>query len=104
MAKERGTRRAGTNRFNEAILDGRVLVSTFDAPSSKTVTKLEAGGFGGDSGGPMFLKVGDEWRLAGVAAMGESGEQDLLGDYGDQLMVTRVSMYADWIRVTISKE
>lgn len=104
MAKERGTRRAGTNRFDEAIVNGRILVSTFDAPSSKTVTKLEAGGFGGDSGGPMFLKVGDEWQLAGVAALGESGEEDLLGDYGDRLMATRVSMYAEWIRETISKE
>ena len=104
MAKQRGTRRAGTNRFDEAILDGRVLVLTFDAPGSKTVTKFEAGGFGGDSGGPMFLKVGAEWQLAGVAAMGESGEGDLLGDYGDKLMATRVSMYVDWIRATISRK
>jgi secreted trypsin-like serine protease len=103
MAKQRGTRRAGTNRFDEAILDGRVLVSTFDAPSASTVTKLEAGGFGGDSGGPMFLKVGDEWQLIGVSAMGESGENDLLGDYGDQLMATRVSKYVEWIHATISK-
>lgn len=104
MSKERGTRRAGTNRFDEAIVDGRVLVSTFDAPSASKVTKLEAGGFGGDSGGPMFLKVGNEWQFAGVAALGESGEENLLGHYGDQLMATRVSRYADWIRATISKE
>jgi len=76
----RGVRRAGTNRFDELGPGKRVLVATFDAPDSDRATDLEVGVFPGDSGGPMFLKDEDAWRIAGVAAMGDTGEDDLIGN------------------------
>ena len=98
----RGKKRAGTNRFDRVALEGRAIVATFDAPSSSLVTDLEAGGFAGDSGCPMFLKVGTKWTVAGVGSMGDIGEDNLVGDYGDEVMATRVSEYAEWIRIETS--
>ena len=103
MAIPRGKRRAGTNRFERVALEGKLLHATFDTPDSGAATDLEAGVFGGDSGGPMLLKVGKQWRIAGVASMSETGDDDLVGNYGDVIIATRVSRYADWIRNTIAK-
>ena len=68
------------------------------------MTDLEADVFGGDSGCPMFLKVGKRWMIAGVASMADIGDDNLIGNYGEELMATRVSKYAKWIRSTTLKK
>jgi hypothetical protein len=96
----RGEPHAGTNRIDRIDATGR-LEMTFTAPD-KGATDLEIGFSAGDSGGPMLIQDHGEWKVAGVASM--SGELDIskgVGRYGDRILGTRVSTYADWIRSTI---
>ena len=102
MTAERGQRHAGTNRIDR-ISESDLLVMTFDAPESGA-TDLEMGGGGGDSGCPMLIQAGAEWRIAGVGAQGESDVSKGIGRYGDEIMGTRVSKYADWIQSTIRRQ
>lgn len=102
MRLPRGTCRAGTNRFDTAALNGNQLRATFDAPKSENATEVEVGLLGGDSGGPMLIQVDGSWKVAGVASLLDSGDDELIGNYGDVLLATRVSRYADWIRDTMS--
>jgi hypothetical protein len=53
--------------YNEIdVSDGRWIGYTFDAPPN--ALPLEASTGSGDSGGPILVRVGDEWHVAGIAA------------------------------------
>ncbi|WP_146444719.1 hypothetical protein [Botrimarina colliarenosi] len=61
----------------------------------------EAQGAGGDSGGPVFRKEGDEWVLAGLthAVIALNGNNKLLGAFGSYTLISDVSQthYRDQI-------
>jgi hypothetical protein len=49
----------------------------------------------GDSGGPAYVRVGDEWRLAGATSRATRNFTRPCGDGG---IYTRVDRYVDWIQ------
>lgn len=53
----------------------------------------------GDSGGPLYLRIGGSWRVAGVLSEGIPeplpGHED--GSYGDISVFVRTSAHRDWI-------
>lgn len=52
----------------------------------------------GDSGGPLMVRQGQSWILAGIVSNGiKCAEPNLPGVYA------RVSEYLDWIDITINK-
>ena len=47
----------------------------------------------GDSGGPSFAKINNEWLVIGLTSFGLGDT----GDYGSVSFDTRVSVHSDWI-------
>lgn len=90
--KRDGTRRAATNRIDEAA-NGR-LVFRFDAPPEGT--RLEGTPGRGDSGGPALLERGGRFYVAGVSSAGFDGIAGP-GTYGAVDHYSRVSDYRRWI-------
>lgn len=90
--------------YNEiTISDGRWIGYTFDRPPN--ALPLEASTGSGDSGGPMLVAVGDEWRVAGITAWKRGqvdGTEVFLGRYGETGYGVRLAHYADWIESTIA--
>ena len=79
----------GTKRVGETPIDGvNDLFITWNLESHS-----EANTAPGDSGGPAFLRVGDEFVVAGVTS-GGSGDPHTLGD---ESFDTRVDTFAAWI-------
>lgn len=85
-----------------------ILLQDFDGPSidgrssmfgSATGDNLEGLIDNGDSGGGMFVKVNNQWRLAGVHSFGFTRGADffLNSDYGESSGHIRVSSYNSWI-------
>ncbi len=121
MSDPDGTRRAATNaidaidlkdpRNNEFVVkntfmldfdDGQEANNTmapFEAlggnKSTKTPTTLEGATAPGDSGGGFFIKVGDEWQVAGVA---ESSNGSV---YGKIPFFTALRDHNDWVVKTV---
>jgi len=65
---------------------------------------IEAQFAGGDSGGPVFVKIGDVWQIAGIAAFNgsaplSSGSNVLFGSIGGG---TIVAPYLPWITSTLA--
>jgi len=60
--------------------------------SSSEALDLEGTSVAGDSGGPTYLKINDEWTVVGLTSHGSTD-----GYYGDLALNTRVSSHADWI-------
>ena len=60
--------RWGTNRVDSRGLEKgtRVLALRFDRPGAVFATEHEAHATAGDSGGPVFVKSGERWQLAGI--------------------------------------
>lgn len=71
--------------------------------SSADALDFEGGTVEGDSGGPLFQKIGSEWRVIGILSGGANepvpGHRD--GNYGDISIFTRVSTSIDWINSVI---
>ena len=63
-----------------------------DGSSSATPSFFEGTSVFGDSGGPIFAKIGGEWTVIGVTSHGSE-----YSDYGDVAFNTRVSTHSDWI-------
>ena len=53
---------------------------------------LEGTGVPGDSGGPIYAKIGSKWTVIAVTSHGSERS-----NYGDVSFNTRVSVHADWI-------
>ncbi|MFT2089790.1 trypsin-like serine protease [Paraglaciecola sp. 2405UD69-4] len=60
---------------------------------------LEGIGGGGDSGGPAFIKNGQDYIVLGVSSRGEIGS--IIGKYGNHEYYSRLSFFRDWIRKVI---
>lgn len=100
-----GYRPGGPNRttlrraYNEVTSAyGRWFCYRFDAPAS--ALPLEGALGNGDSGGPVLVETGGQWRLAGVASWKVVEGHVVKSPYGLYGQVTcnvRLDHYADWI-------
>lgn len=87
----------GDNTINS---DENILGS---GTSASGASSFEGATVEGDSGGPLFVKNGSDWEVAGVLS---GGAQDPIanhidGDYGDISIFTRVSTSHNWIQSVI---
>lgn len=77
----------------------------FDEPAS--ALPLEGVPGNGDSGGPVLVQDGDDWRLAGLAAW-KVGQGNVMtsrpGRYGQVNCNVRLSHYADWVQGVMSEQ
>ena len=71
--------------------------------SSAMALEFEGTTVEGDSGGPLFMKIGNEWRVIGILSGGANeplpDHQD--SGYGDISVFTRVSTSYNWISSVI---
>lgn len=87
-----------------------ILLSDFDDPLNQSESKIgtaEAVDFegaiaGGDSGGGVFVEIGDVEYLVGVNSFGMTfnpprGDGELDSDYGDFTGITSVPAFYDWV-------
>jgi len=72
--------------------------------STAEALEFESGTVEGDSGGPLFVKDGDTWKIAGVLSggLGESLSNFQDGNYGDISVYIRVSQSIEWIQSVIN--
>ncbi|MEE3283095.1 MAG: hypothetical protein VX311_00815, partial [Planctomycetota bacterium] len=68
---------------------------------------LEGCSYSGDSGGPVYARENNQWRVLGISSFGT--DYPLKGrrattQYGDVNCSTRVPNHVDWIRRTIAGE
>lgn len=119
-------KRVGQNRVDKVLPDDdggthdEIFLFDFDGPdassnvygSSSLATNLTLGASveaqfaGGDSGSPLFVKVGNAWQIAGIAAFNGSvtglpGSNVLFGSIGGG---TVVAPYIPWIASTVAPE
>lgn len=90
-----------------------VLMADFDAPSNSTWNKmgsaepveLEYGVGAGDSGGPLFMKTENGWRLIGICTGGGVILDELMerGYYSKMSEWLRVSVFSEWITNTMNE-
>lgn len=96
QASHRGPLRRAQNRITHA--DGAWLSYNFDRGAH--ALPLEGMLGNGDSGGPVLIREGKEWRLAGLASW-QWWDGDLAnfrgGTYGRTSYQVRIAHYADWI-------
>ena len=64
-----------------------------EGDSNSTPTWLEGTSVQGDSGGPTYVKIANEWIVIGITSFG----QTYTGDYGSLSFDTRVSSHVHWI-------
>lgn len=74
-----------------------------EGTSKSGALDLEAATVAGDSGGPLFIKIGGDWKLAGVLHGGayEPIRNHKDSDYGDISIFMRVSSAIDWINSVV---
>ena len=66
--------------------------------------------FNGDSGGPLFVRVGQEWKIAGVTSSGDNKDDFLFNKYMDDpnkrwsSVFISIPYWEKWIRQTIASE
>lgn len=106
MASPTRLLRAGWNVCERVDEEAQLFIARFDGPDKGV--ELEAGPCLGDSGGPALLRVEGtdgkpaSWRVAGVIAAIDDGDEDrIVGEYGEEFLLTSVAAHADWIRATI---
>ena len=83
----------------------RLMATDFDNPNtgrdsslgSRFPIDLEYSAARGDSGGGLFIEVGNEDQLAGIISYISALDFDIDSDYGDQSGFTRVSSLVGWI-------
>ena len=74
-------------------LDGSIFYGRLGSGSSDPMPiPLEATSASGDSGGPVFARLGESWRLVGVSSYGTTNSID-----GDVAVFTRAANHAEWI-------
>lgn len=95
-AENKGVLRKANNSVAKA--EGPLLQFIFR--EGDEALPLEGIGGGGDSGGPAFIKHGDDYMVLGVSSRGEMGST--IGKYGNREYYTRVSYFKDWINDVIS--
>lgn len=96
QAARRTDLRHGENQLTHSA--GRWIGYRFDAPPDALPREASMGS--GDSGGPILVAVGNEWRLAGVAAWKRGiviGTDVFPGRYGETSYGVRLVHYRDWL-------
>ncbi|GAA0854082.1 hypothetical protein GCM10009114_08620 [Aliiglaciecola litoralis] len=73
--------------------DGPLLTFVFNRGNK--ALPLEGISGGGDSGGPAFIKNGNDYVVLGISSRGEFGIK--VGKYGIREYYTRVSFFEEWI-------
>lgn len=108
-APHRGPLRAAYNRITGA--HAQWVSYTFDC--GRTALPLEGVVAGGDSGGPVLIEDGGQWKLAGLAHGLDGQVQDVRslrsgtfrqGTCGQRFISTRISFYAPWIDKILSTD
>lgn len=89
--ENKGFLRKANNRVDQA--KGPLLEFVFHRGND--ALPLEGIGGEGDSGGPAFMREGDEFIVLGVSSRGEFGST--AGKYGNREFYTRLSFFKDWI-------
>lgn len=109
---EHGYRPGGANRTELRHADNEISSAyerwfcyRFDAPPA--ALPLEGALGNGDSGSPVLVQVGQQWRLAGVASwkfVEGNVLTDNYGRYGQTSCNVRLSHYAEWIERVMSSQ
>ena len=68
----------------------------------KDALPLEGVSGNGDSGGPAYKKIGDDYYLYGVSSRADSWFKKV-GEYGVNEVYTRISYHSDWIDKVIDE-
>lgn len=105
-----GTKRAGNNMIDRTVLFNRVLLDDFDNPldpndnflGSNNPLDLEYMIAPGDSGGGLFIDLGNGPVLAGVHSFLGMLDGGFDSDYGDFSGSTRVSSFSGWIDTKVA--
>jgi hypothetical protein len=89
----------------------RAGVNTVDAVTARTLrlrikppdeaSDLQGAAGPGDRGGPLYVKVDDEWFVAGVGRGVEDANRDGITNAGDIDVYVRVSAFVSWIEATM---
>lgn len=83
--------------------DGHWLCYLFDKDSD--AQPLEGGSGSGDSGGPVLIRTGQDWLLAGLTSWSDpQSTVRMPGRYGQVSCNVRLSHYRDWIEGVISAQ
>jgi hypothetical protein len=83
--------------------DGHWLCYLFDKDSD--AQPLEGGSGSGDSGGPVLIRTGKDWLLAGLTSWSDpQSTVRVPGRYGQVSCNVRLSHYRDWIEGVISAQ
>lgn len=91
--------RRAENKVTSAY--GRWLCYSLDTPSE--ALPLEGGSGSGDSGGPVLIRSGKDWSLAGLTSWADPQSTIRVpGRYGQISCNVRMSHYAEWIESVIS--
>lgn len=112
IAGTHGIKRAGQNTIEGvgAPLGGppfgfqrpeSVFEYEFNAPGDPGVLPLEGMAATYDSGGGFFAEVDGSWEVAGIHSYVLRPEGETLGQYGQVVGSTRVSLYDEWVVSTI---
>ena len=95
----------GALRGATALIDkveDHILVWRFRLPADARATDLHGISGPGDSGGPAFIRRGDEVCVAGVSGSQRRPGGRPAGTYGVEEVYARVSSHRDWITSIIS--
>jgi Trypsin-like peptidase domain len=111
-------KRAGENRIDQIGEEG-ILMADFDHPTDSRYNMmgdakpldLEYLPLPGDSGGGLYIRDDDEWKLAGITVSGITPLRDVEGvgnpskamAYGHIAKWERVSSFVDWIQDTVEE-
>lgn len=102
-ASHRTELRRAFNKVSSA--HGRWFCYVFDKPPS--ALPLEGATGNGDSGGPAFIRIEDEWLLAGLTSwkvVHGNLTTARLGLYGQPSCNVRLSHYTQWLENTMSAQ
>lgn len=101
-------------KFDKGSGEYSLLMADFDHPKNTACNKmgsatplpLEYMPTGGDSGGGLFIKKGDQWLLVGICKGWGVNVTELLktGYYGQLYSWSRVTLRAQWIEQIIKQQ